>query len=576
MDRHDVAQVLEEIAAHLALNGEDQFRVRAYQASARAIEAYAGDLRDALESGELAELTGIGPATLEVVADVLRAGRSRMLEQLRDQVPPGLVEMLRISGLGVAKVRQIYETLRIDTLGELEEAARDGRLAALPRFGKKTAENVLKGLAFLQRSGEFRLLHHALSEATELARVLADLPGVVRAEAAGSVRRRRELVRDLDFVVQVEQDPDALVRRLGGVPGVHEFVAKSDRALTLRFASGTVADVYWADAAGFGFQLVRATGSAEHLSALAARARQGGLTWSDAGLARDGTPLATPEETDVYRALDLCWIPPELREGRDEVGAAAAGRLPRLLERTDVVGFLHCHSNYSDGASTVREWAEAAQAAGYAYVGITDHSPATEYAGGLAADDVAHQHAEIDAVNAALDGVRVLKGVEADILEDGSLDYTPEVRATFDFVIASVHTRHAMDREQMTRRILRAMDDPHMAILGHPTGRLLLARDAYPVDLDRVFNKAAEVGVAIEINADPQRLDLDWRLVRDAAARGVTISLGADAHSVAGMSNMDLGVAIARKGWLTRDQVLNTRPADRFLHHARRRRERRT
>lgn len=575
MDKQDVAQALEEIAACLELKGEDQFQVRAYETAARAVQTYQGELRAALASGELAELKGIAPATLEVIGDVLETGTNRMLEDLRDQVPGGLVEMLRISGLGVAKVRQIHDALQIDTLGELEAAARDGRLARLPRFGAKTAEKVLKGIQFLRQVGEFRLLHHALDEAAALAGVLSELPGVVRAEVAGSVRRRRELIRDLDFVIELEGAPDTIVRRLGGIPGVHEFVAESDRALTLRFASGTVADIYWADRAGFGFQLVRATGAVGHLAALAGRAAAVGLSWSDGGLARDGAPVPAPGEADVYQALSLPLIPPELREGLGEVEAAAAGRLPRLLQRRDLQGFIHCHSDYSDGASTIREWAEAGRAGGYAYVGITDHSMASAYAGGLAASDIRRQHAEIDAVNAAFGDVRVLKGVEADILEDGHLDYTPQLRASFDFVIASVHSRHGMTRRQMTDRILRAMDDPTMAILGHPTGRLLLSRDPYPLDLEAVFDKAAETGIAVEINADPQRLDLDWRLVQDAVTRGVTISIGADAHSVAGMHNMDLGVAIARKGWLTPAQVLNTRPLETFLEQVRRRRAQR-
>ncbi len=574
MDRHDVAQALQEIAAYLAFTGEDHFRIRAYETAARAVQAYQGDLREGLASGELAALKGIGPATLEVIGEVLGTGTSRILEDLRDRVPPGLVEMLRISGLGVAKVRQIYDTLHIDTMGELEQAARDGRLASLPRFGTKTADNILKGIQFLRQASEFRLLHHALEEAAALAKVLSGLPGVMRAEVAGSVRRRRELIRDLDFVVELAGEPGALLRRLGAVPGVREFVTESDRALTLRFTSGTVADVYWSGPDTFGLQLVRATGSAEHLEALAARAAAVGVTWHDTGLERDGVRLPTHDEGDVYRALSLPCIPAELREGRGEVEAAVAGRLPAVVTVGDIRGFIHCHSDYSDGGSTVREWAEAARAAGYAYVGITDHSQASTYAGGLSAADIHRQHAEIDAVNAEGLGLRVLKGVEADILFDGTLDYTPEVRASFDFIIASVHSRHGMTRRQMTDRLLTAMDDPHMAILGHPTGRLLLSRDPYPVDWDAVFDKAAATGVAIEINADPQRLDLDWQAVRDAVARGVTISIGADAHSVAGMPNMELGVAIARKGWLTPAQVLNTRPVDGFLDHARQRRAR--
>jgi DNA polymerase (family 10) len=539
------------------------------------VQGFQGDLTRALDSGELAELKGIGRATLDVIVEVLRTGSSTMLQRLREQVPPGLVEMLDISGLGVQKIRQIHETLHIDSLDELEAAARDGRLAELPRFGPKTADKILKGIGLLRGGSEYRLLHHARQEAAALAEVLGLIPGVTHAAVAGTVRRSREVIRDLDFVLALEGPPGELVERLGQAAGVREFVDRTDRTVTLRFASGTVADIHWTSALQFGFHLLQATGNREHLAALEARAGGLGLVWSDACLLRDGRPVAAPTEEAVYAALDLPFIPPELREGRGEVAAAAAGALPPLLERDELQGFLHCHSEYSDGGSTVREWADACAREGYTYLGITDHSEAAIYMGGLSGDRIKDQHAEIDVVNAAQSRVRVLKGVEADILEDGTLDYTPEVRASFDFIIASVHNRLDLSREQMTTRILRAMDDPQMAILGHPTGRLLLTRDAYALDLDAVFEKATAVGVAIEINADPQRLDLDWRVLRRAIDAGVTISIGADAHGVAGLENMDIGVAIARKGWLTKDHVLNTRPPEGFLEHVARRRKRR-
>ncbi|MBI4420289.1 MAG: histidinol-phosphatase, partial [Gemmatimonadetes bacterium] len=489
-----------------------------------------------------------------------------VLEDLRDEVPQGLVEMLQISGLGVTKVRQIHEALHVESLAELEEAAHDGRLARLPRFGKKTTENILKGIDFLRQSTGFRLFHHARAEAGALAEVLRTMPGVRRVAIAGSVRRHAEVIRDLDFVVELEGNAGPLVERLGAAPGVREFVSKTERAVTLRFGSGAVADIYLAPRQRFGFELIRATGNAEHLAQLAERARSSGLAW-DAGL--DGC-----EEADVYRALGLDAIPAELREGQGEVEAAAAGALPALVQRSDLTGFLHCHTNYSDGTSTVAEWAEGCRAAGYRYVGLTDHSKSAVYAGGLREEDIPRLHAEVDEANRRLADFRILKGVEADILQDGTLDYTPEVRAGFDFIIASVHSRYGMDEAAMTQRVLKAMDDPHTAILGHPTGRLLLSRDPYPLDLDAIFASAAERWIAIEINADPQRLDLNWRAVRRAVAAGVTISLGAVAHAVSAIGNIDLGVGIARKAWLTKQQVLNVRPAEAFLAFVGRRRSR--
>lgn len=538
MDKNALRSVLEQIAAFLELKGEGPERTREVQEAA--------------------------------TAELATSDRSSTLDELREQIPPGLVEMLRIPGLGVTKVRQIHDTLDIDSLAELEAAAADGRLAALPRFGPKAAANVLKGIATLREAGTFRLLHHALGEAQGIAQALGALTGVRRVEIAGSVRRRCELIRDLDVVVVHEADGgrDALIKRLHDAPGVIELAGKQG-AVTLRFRSGSVVDVFFASAGDAGLALVRATGSAEHLAQLEARAAERGIALEPGG------GKGWPDEHSVYRALALPWIPAELREGSGEIEAAAAGALPRLVEERDLKGFIHCHTNYSDGTTTVAEWADACRAAGYQWMGITDHSESSAYSGGLRAEHVTRQHAEIDAVNARVGGggeFVVLKGVEADILADGSLDYGAAVLDRFDFVIASIHTRFGMTEAQMTERVLRALDDPRTTILGHPTGRLLLAREPYAIDLERVLERAAQRGVAIELNADPHRLDLDWRMVRRARELGVTISLGADAHSVAGMSNVALGLGIARKGWLTAADLLNTRHADGFLAHARRRR----
>ena len=558
MDRQAVRQVFEQIAASLAIKGDNPFRIRAFENAARAVADYPGDFDAAVQSGALLEVEGIGKGTLEIVRELTQSGRSGLLDELREQVPPGLVEMLSIPGLGVTKVRQIHEALHVDSLAELEEVAGDGRLAALPRFGEKTADRVRRGIASLRRASEFMLIHNALTDAEGLRRALASEPGVERVELAGSVRRRSELVRDIDLVVQYATGAsEPLVRRLGEIPGVAEFVGK-EGGVTLRFASGLVADVFLAPAASFGLTWLRATGSAEHVRQLEAR----GLSQS----------APAPDEAAVYRALGLPWIAPELREGMGEIEAAAQGRLPQLVQQEDLHGFIHCHTNYSDGSTTVAEWADAARAGGYQWIGITDHSGSASYAGGLQARDVPRQHAEIDAVNAANPGCRVLKGVEADILADGALDYGPELLDRFDFVIGSIHSRFSMTGEEMTARVLHAMEDPRLTILGHPTGRLLMAREPYAIDIDRILTEAARRGVAIEVNADPHRLDLDWRHVRTARERGVPISIGADAHAVSGMANVPLGLGVARKGWLSSTDVLNARDAAGFLTFARARR----
>ena len=538
MDKPAVRAVLEQIAASLALKGDNAFRIRAFENAASAIATYPGDLAEGLQSGALAELDGVGKATLEIVRELLSRGRSTVLDELRNEVPPGLVEMLRIPGLGVQKVRQIHEQLHITTLAELEVAARDGRLAEMPRFGTKTSANVLKGIAFLKRSTEFRLFHHARAEAVGVQQALAALPGVRRVEIAGSLRRRREIIRDLDFVVEYlgDESRDELVGRLGDAARV---------------------DVVLATPGDFGLAWVRATGAAAHWDELRAR-----------GLDVSGR---YPDEESVYRALRLAWIPPELREGDGECEAAAAGTLPRLIEPEDVKGFAHCHSNYSDGSVTIAEWAEAAKEAGYAWVGLSDHSQSAPFAMGLRPEAIGRQHAEIDRVNAQVPGIRLLKGVESDILADGRLDYDSETLDRFEFVIGSIHSRFGLDEAEMTRRVLTAMDDPHLAILGHPTGRLLLSREPYSLDFEAIFRKAAEHGIAIEVNADPHRLDLDWRLVRRARELGVVFAVGPDAHSLVGMANMEIGLGVARKGWLQAADVLNTLSADEFLEFARKR-----
>jgi DNA polymerase (family 10) len=565
MDKKAVARSMEQIASFMELKGENPFRVRAFNTAARTISGLAGDVSQALNDGTLGATKGIGPATLEIVDELVNTGKSSLLEELREQVPAGLLEMLQISGLGVAKIRQIHETLGIDSLPELEAAARDGRLARLPRFGAKTAENILKSIAFLRQASAWRLSHHAAEEADALVAALSRLPGVLQATVAGEVRRRCEIVRELIVVLVADVAPAELFERLARLPGVNEFAGQDERRVTLRFAGGSTAQIIVTTTTNTGAVLVQATGSEAHLTELSAAATAAGFALNGAALWKGSTFVPTPDEAAFYKALGLAEIAPELREGNGEVAAARDGKLPVLLQRSDLKGFLHCHTHYSDGSMTVKELAEACQAAGYSWVGITDHSQAAAYAGGLSPDDLIRQRAEIDQVNVQLKGIRILQGVEADILVDGRLDYDATILGRLDFVIGSIHSRFNLSEKEMTQRLLVAMDDPNLTIIGHPTGRLLLSREPYPVDMEAVLVKAAETGVAIEINADPHRLDLDWRLVRRAKEMGVAISIGSDAHNAAGIANVDVGVGIARKGWLRKDDVLNSRTVDGFL-----------
>lgn len=565
MDKTGVARGLEQIASFLELKGENPFRVRAFTTAARTIEGFSGDLEAAINDGSLAQARGIGPAILQVVTELVQDGRSAMLEELRADVAPGLVEMLGIPGLGVARIRQIREGLGIDTLADLEAAARDGRLAALPRFGARSAAQVLKGITFLRRASEWKLSHHAAAEAAALAEALGALPHVMAVHVAGEVRRRCEVVRELVLVLVADTPPETVFRQLASLPGANEIAGEDERRATLRLAGGTSAQVVVTPPQNLGAVLAQCTGSEAHLNALAKAAAARGFDLAGTALWQGNRFVPTPSEEALYQALGLPWIPPELRETGAELGRP----VPRLLERADLKGFLHCHTTASDGSNTVLELAGACRDAGYAYLGITDHSRAAAYAGGLTPDAIREQWAEVDAVNASQPGIRVLKGIESDILPDGSLDYDDEVLAGFDFVIGSVHSRFNMSVDEMTTRICRAMDSPRLTIIGHPTGRLLLARDAYPVDLPRLFATAATHGVAIEINADPHRLDLDWRVLAEARAAGVMISIGADAHNLAGLGNMDFGVGIARKGGLGPGDILNCRDVEGFLSFAR-------
>lgn len=570
MDRRSVADILERMAAYLELKGENPFRVRAFRNAAKTVEGFPTELKEAVADGSLAQAKGIGPAILQIVTQLVETGRSDDFDQLREDVPPGLLEMMGISGFGVAKIRQVHATLGIESIPELEEAARDGRLAALPRFGERTAQAVLKGIAFLRQSSQWRLAHHALDEAEALARALAARPHILAVHPAGAVRRRNEVVRDIVLVAVADVPPAEVFGDLAGIAEVHEVTGEDERHATLRFRSGAPVQVVVTPPQNLGAVLAQATGSEEHLARLTEHAAARGFTLAGAALWKGSTFVATPDEETLYRTLGLPWIPPELRESGREIEQP----VPPLLERSALRGFLHCHTTYSDGTNSVAQLADGCKAAGYAWVGITDHSRAAAYAGGMQPDDLRRQWDEIDAYNATDPGITVLKGIESDILQDGALDYPDDILAGFDFIIASVHSRFALGIEEMTQRFLRAIENPYLSIVGHPTGRLLLSREPYAVDLDRVFEAAGRAGVAIEINADPHRLDLDWRVLRRAREAGVMISIGADAHSLAGLANVDYGVGIARKGGLGAADILNCLDAGEFVRFAQKRRPR--
>jgi DNA polymerase (family 10) len=574
MDSRTAAHVLSEIAAFLAFRAENRFKARAYRNAAKAVLALnADDLTPLHRSGELASVRGLGRATLGVLSDLIENGESRYLEQLRQHVPEGVVDLLRVPGLTPVKIQQIHEALGVASVDELEAAARDGRLATVRGFGEKTSENLLAAIEFMRRTSALSLYPRAAVEAARLLEAVRRNPDVITAAIAGSVRRHNEVVRNVDIVAGIRGDPAAVAAAVANAPGVVD--AKVTRGwASIRYVDGTWLDLRCVPEDAFAVALWRATGSSAHVAQMTASLAARGFFVDDDDV-RDtrGERVPIGDEASLYALLDLACVPPELREGGDEL-AAAAGTLPRLVTSADVRGVLHCHSTYSDGHATIPELVEAAKGYGWSYLGISDHSQSAFYAGGLRPDDVTRQHDEIDALNATLSGFRILKGIEADILASGQLDYDDGTLDRFDYVIGSVHSRFRMTESEMTARILTALEDPRLTILGHPTGRLLLAREPYPMNIDAVLEKAADTGVAVELNADPHRLDLDWRHCKRARELGVPIEIGPDAHSTRGLDCVHVGVGIARKGWLEAGDILNARPADDVVAFATARRER--
>jgi DNA polymerase (family X) len=579
MDPRAAAHVLTQIATLLELHGQPPLRVRGFQAAARTVATLPEpQLRAAVATGSADALEGVSPEALDVIRDLVETNSALLLETLQEETPEGLLEMLRVPGLGPARIRLIHDGLHIETLQELEAAVADGRLAGLPRFGDKTAERIGLGIASLRDAGAFVLHEHGAAEAERLRALIAAHADVLDVAVAGSVRRRCEVVRDVDLVAAVRGSPSVVAAALSHSEGVREVIGGGGRTVTLRFANGTRLDLACVRPEQFALALWRATGSDAHVRAVTEYAASRGFTLTGDEL-RDpqGALCPVSTEADLYRHLGLAPIVPELREGTDELVAAANDTLPALITEPDLRGALHCHSQYSDGGATIAEMAAAALARGWRYLGVSDHSQSNTYAGGLSRDAILRQHDEIDAINASFaeQGVdfKVLKGIEADILPCGRVDYDKAVLDSFDFVIASVHTRYGMNERQMTDRVLKALDDPHLTVLGHPTGRLLLTREPFAIDMGEVIARAGEVGVAVELNADPHRLDIDWRLCRIARHHGTMVSIGPDAHSPQGLDHITLGIGTARKGWLSALNVLNTRSADAVLAFARARRE---
>ncbi|MFZ2100810.1 MAG: DNA polymerase/3'-5' exonuclease PolX [Oricola sp.] len=566
----DIAAAFRRLADLLEIEGENPFRVRAYRTAAVTLANLPRDAAEMLAEGaELSELPGIGEDLAGKIAEMARSGSLHLLEEIETRVPPGLSDMTRIPGLGPKRVKALHEALGIDSVEALTRAAKDGRLRSLAGFGAKTEANVLRELSRYEGEEKRLRLIDAEHIAEPLLAFVRAIPGVRQAIIAGSYRRRKETVGDLDILVTA-RDGAAVIARFVTYNEVEDIVSRGTTRSTVILDSGFQVDLRVVPEESYGAALFYFTGSKAHNIELRKRAIKRGWKLNEYGLFEDDTPIAGRTEEEIYEKLSLPFISPPLRENRGEIEAAEKGKLPILVTLDDIRGDMHCHTTASDGKYSIREMAEAAMAKGYAYLGITDHSKSQTVAGGMSEDELAARVDEIDALNEELSGIRVLKSCEVDILPDGRLDFPDRLLARLDYTVCSIHGAFNLSRRKQTARVLRAMDNPHFTILGHPTGRLINERPAYDIDLEAVMRGAKARGCHIELNAHPSRLDIDDIHCRIAKDMGLKVAISTDAHTIGGLDMMRFGIAQAGRGWLEAGDVLNTLPLEKLLRALRR------
>jgi DNA polymerase (family 10) len=565
MNKDEIIGVFENIARLLELKGENPFKIRAYLHASKALETLAEPLEKLIAEERLVAVDGIGKATAEKIATLSTTGRLDYYNDLRDEFPPDILTIFDIQGLGGKKIKVLWDSLKIHSITGLERACKDGRVATLPGFGEKTATNILKAIEHMRsHAGEFRYGDIA-ALAGSLLEDLRIHPEVGQAQIAGSFRRKKEIVRDLDFLVSTKK-PEAVMEFFTTHPLVENILAHGATKSSVILQNGIQCDLRAVTAAEFPFALNYFTGSKEHNVRMRSRALSRGWSLNEYRFsAAEGRELREPlpeiqEEADIYRALDLDPIEPELRENHGEIEAAEKHALPRLIEWSNLRGAFHNHTTESDGRSSLEDMVAAAKELGLEYLGIADHSKASFQANGLDEKRLAAQVARIAEINATEKDIHIFAGTECDILKDGSLDFSDEILASLDYVVGSIHSSFTMPAAEMTKRIIRAIENPHITMLAHPTGRLLLGREPYQLDIPAILDAAAATGTFIELNANPRRLDLDWRWWQMAKEKGVKCVINPDAHSTAGLQDLIFGIGIARKGWLTKDDVLNTLP----------------
>ncbi|MGA2434671.1 MAG: DNA polymerase/3'-5' exonuclease PolX [Bryobacteraceae bacterium] len=568
MENREIARLLAETADLMEIAAEDPFRIRSYRNAAAAIEGYPERIEDILRdpSRKVTDIAGIGKGIAAALGEINARGSFERRDELLAKYPPTALELLKIQGLGPKTIALLWEHYRVSTIDDLERLCQEHKLQLLPRLGAKLEEKVLRSIAAYRRSAGRILLNTADAIATELAVFLAETPGVERVTPAGSLRRAKETVGDIDLLV-TGPDAAACLERFVKHPRVAEVLGHGPNKASSKFGLQAVqVDVRALPQENYGAALQYFTGSKEHNIALRARCLKMGYTLNEYGLFRldDNSRVAGETEEEIYAKLALDWIPPELRENRGEIECAAEGRLPHLIRSADIRGDLHMHTIESDGRATLEEMAEAAKLQGYEYIAITDHSKALAMANGLDERRAVAFANKVRAMEPDSLGIHVFAGIECDIRRDGTMDLADDALAELDVVIGSVHSYMNLEREEMTDRLLRAIECPHLRILGHPTGRLLLAREPFPFDFERVADEAARRGVLMEINASPERLDLNDALLRTAKPRGVRFTISTDAHHPKHLANMRYGVGMARRGWLEPSDVANTLPLKEF------------
>ena len=560
MSGEEIASILEEIALLLELKGENAFKTRAYKKGAEIITNTDQDIRQLAKDGKLASIDGIGSALQQKIEELVNTGKLDYYENLKAEFPATLFDLFGISGLGAKKIKVLYDQLNIDSLDALETACRSGEIEALSGFAKKSIDNILEAIAFKKQYADFFRLGEVSPLAISIRKELVDHPSVSQCEVAGSFRRAKEILHDLDFLV-ASNNPEELINFFVSLPIAKKVISKGTTKAQIYLDNGLQCDLRVVSNAEFPFALQYFSGSKEHNVAVRSRAKKQGLSLNEYGFTALEPSVSVPEcntEQDIYNTLKLDWIAPELRENRGEIEAAENGTLPRLVELENIRGAFHNHTTASDGKNSLTEMAEASRELGLQYLGIADHSKSSFQANGLYPERLLKQVAEIKKINQQWDDFQLLAGSEVDILKDGSLDFDDSVLSQLDYAVASVHNAFTLDEETMTKRIIKAMENPYITMIGHISGRLLLKRKPYALNYDKIIDCAAETGTIIELNANYFRLDMDWRWWKKARDKGVKCAINPDAHHTDHLQFLHYGVRIARKGWLRKEDVINT------------------